>query len=174
MLLPMEASALENRSDSSPPVSRLQRGLSATSIAILILLAGGGAAFSSGEVLIGVPSFGFVVLASFAALFTWTSGVTGLSGFLIPVLTIVLASAVPAGSSLLLFSGRPLFVIALAGLVLSVVARAAVPPKTVLLPAFFAVYAFVAFQSQTRVGPDGDEPQYLMVAQSILQDHDLA
>lgn len=170
----MEAKVPENRPDSFPSVSRLQRGLSAASVAVLILLAGGSAAFSNEQVLIGVPSFALIVLASFASLFTWTSGATGLAGFLTPVFAILLASVVPATSSFLLFSGRPLFVVALAGLVLAVVARRAVPPKFVLLPALFAIYAFVGFQSQTRVGPDGDEPQYLMVAQSILQDHDLA
>ncbi|MFI5183618.1 MAG: hypothetical protein ACHQNV_04405, partial [Vicinamibacteria bacterium] len=34
-------------------------------------------------------------------------------------------------------------------------------------------YMVVAARTQARVGPEGDEPQYLMVADSLLRDHDL-
>src|SRR5262249_18918765 len=42
------------------------------------------------------------------------------------------------------------------------------------LPVVALVYGLAAARVQTQVGPEGDEPHYLMVADSLLRDHDLA
>jgi hypothetical protein len=48
------------------------------------------------------------------------------------------------------------------------------PPPWLLLPVAFAIYATVATRVQAQVGPEGDEPHYLMVADSLLRDHDVS
>ena len=150
--------------------------VSAIIVGLLILLAGGGAAAHLSGVLIGVPSMGVVALSILAAAFTRASGLTGLSGFLLPIGAVSIYALAPSepASPLLLFTGRPLFALALAALVLAVMARGGRPPRGWLLPVFFAIYAAVAFEAQMKVGPEGDEPQYLMVAESLIRDHDLA
>jgi hypothetical protein len=45
--------------------------------------------------------------------------------------------------------------------------------RKLLFPVALAVYVTIAARAQSRVGPQGDEPQYLMVAESLLRDHDL-
>jgi hypothetical protein len=141
-------------------------------VVLLVVLAGGSAAASGSGAAIGVPSLRILALGALAGGLTWASGVKGLAGFLLP------ASAVFVGAlvlpSLLLFSGRPLLAFVFAALVMAVAASGKRPPRALLLPFFFALYSTVSYQAQTRVGPDGDEPQYLMVTQSLIRDHDLA
>jgi hypothetical protein len=72
-----------------------------------------------------------------------------------------------------MFSGPPLLAFAFAGLTLAVAARRPRPPRWLLLPFFLVLYSAVSYRVQTRVGPDGDEPQYLMISESIISDHDL-
>ncbi len=45
--------------------------------------------------------------------------------------------------------------------------------RRALVPSLFAVYALAAARVQSQVGPEGDEPHYLMVAESLLRDRDL-
>ena len=42
------------------------------------------------------------------------------------------------------------------------------------LPIVSIAYLIGAAQVQRQVGPEGDEPHYLMVADSLLRDHDLS
>ena len=155
--------------------SRVSRGVSSATVALLVVLAGSGAATHLDGVLIGLPSVSTLALATLLGAAVWASGLTGLGGFLVPASAVLFGSLFPpASSSLLLFSGRPLFAFVLAALFLAVVAQGKKLPKALLLPVFFALYACVAYRAQTRVGPDGDEPQYLMVAESLIRDHDLA
>jgi hypothetical protein len=150
------------------------RLVSLGSVSMLALLAGAGAAAHPEGVLIGVPSAGVVVLAVLAGALIRVSGLEAAGGFLLPILGVVLGSLFwPSFAPLLLFSGRPLFAFVLAALFLAVVAWRARPPRGLLLPLVFAIYAGVSYEVQTRVGPDGDEPQYLMVAESLIRDHDL-
>jgi len=149
--------------------------LAPAAVAVLVLLAGAGAAADPEGVRFGMPSFTVVALSALATAIMRASGVRGLGWFLLPACAAILSTLLPeSASSFRLFSGAPLFVFVLASLVLAIGARRPSPPKGLLLPAFFAIYAGVAYQAQTRVGPDGDEPQYLMVAESILRDGDLA
>ena len=68
------------------------------------------------------------------------------------------------------WSGPPLLAAALGALLLW---RMPVIPARVLLPLVAVVYAGAALRVQSQVGAEGDEPHYLMVAESLLRDHDL-
>src|SRR5258705_745308 len=51
------------------------------------------------------------------------------------------------------------------------------PPRwasAAFLPVIALVYGLAAAHVQAQVGPQGDEPHYLMVADSLLRDHDLS
>jgi hypothetical protein len=153
-------------------VSKWGSGLS---VATLIVLAGGGAARHPEGLCLGLPSLAIIGLAVAACVAVSVSGVRGLGGLLLPAFFALAASVfLPAGSSFLLFSGPPLFAFALAGAALAAARWGRCPHRSALLPAFIVIYSLVAYEAQTRVGPDGDEPQYLMVAESLVRDHDLA
>jgi len=154
--------------------SRADRAVSAGALALLAVLAFSGAALDQSGARVGVPSAGALALGGLGGAFAWASGVSGLAGFLLPASALFIGAALlPVSSPLLLFSGRPLLAFTFAGLALAVAASGRRPPKWLLLPFFFALYAGVSYQVQTRVGPDGDEPQYLMVSESLIRDHDL-
>ena len=51
---------------------------------------------------------------------------------------------------------------------------AEVPWRPWFLPLVSIAYLLAAAQTQRQVGPEGDEPHYLMVADSLLRDHDLS
>ena len=171
----MEVRNLSGPAVPAPPPPLPGRIASAVTVTLLVVLAAGGASAVSDGVAIGLPSAGSAALGALAGALTWVSGITGLAGFLLPAIAaFVGAFALPASVSLLLFSGRPLFAFALAALALAAWASGRRPPRALLLPFFFALYAGVSYQVQSRVGPDGDEPQYLMVSESLLRDHDLA
>lgn len=157
------------------PKAMASRWGSSLSVALLVLLAGGGAARHPEGVWLGLPSLVIIGLALAAGVVVFVSRAGWLGGFLLPAVVALVASVwLPAGSSLLLFSGPPLFALALAGVVLAASNWGRCPHRSALLPAFVVIYSLVAYQAQTRVGPDGDEPQYLMVAESLVRDHDLA
>jgi hypothetical protein len=154
--------------------STASRRVSSVTMALLVVLASGGAATQVDGVAIGVPSLTVLTVSVMSASLVWFSGVGSLGGFLLPAGAVFVAAFLrPAWPSLLLFSGHPLFAFVCAGLVLAVVAFGRRPPLEMLLPVFFLLYAGVSYRAQTRVGPDGDEPQYLMVAESLIRDHDL-
>src|SRR6185436_13638812 len=115
------------------------------------LLAVGGAASRPGGVLLGAPAplHLAVVIAVGALLVAPMPGVRALSG-------------------------PPLFALALAGVVAALASSRWRPPRGLFFPVMLAVYAVVAARAQLQVGPQGDEPHYLMVADSILRDHDVS
>ena len=93
------------------------------------------------------------------------------SAFSLPLSCCWRAPACPGWRAL---SGPPLLALGLAG---AVVALAHARPRVsrfVFLPAVLVLYAFVSVRVQVQVGPRGDEPHYLMVAESLLRDHDLS
>lgn len=143
----------------------------AVAVSLLVLLGGAGASWSAAGLSLGVPSLMTVLLALVAGGFVLRSSAPGLTGLLLLPALSAAAIFVPG---LRLFSGPPLFAFALAGGVLAIASRRLQPPRWALLPVFIAVYSFVAWQARTHVGPDGDEPQYLMVAESLVRDHDFA
>ena len=71
-------------------------------------------------------------------------------------------------------AGPPIAVLVIAAAVL---ALAAAPPRwsaAAFLPVVALVYGLAAARVQAQVGPQGDEPHYLMVADSLLRDRDLS
>ena len=174
MFARMEVSPSPKSPVPGPRPSRADRAVSSGAVALLCVLGLSGAARGGSGAMMGVPSAAALGAGALAAALAWASGVSGLSAFLLPASALLIGAAfLPGSEPLLLFSGPPLLAFALAGLLVAVVALGRKPPRGLLLPIFFTLYAGVAYQVQTRVGPDGDEPQYLMVSESLIRDHDL-
>jgi hypothetical protein len=157
-----------------PDVSRWRLG--AGGLCLVALLGAGGAAARPGGILLGMPGF---AVAGGVLLVTVAAGVSrrgrepliACAGLLAPAL-LVLSGASLAGVRA--FSGAPLLALALAGLAIVAVGVGRWPPRWVFLPVVFLLYVVVAGRAQLQVGPRGDEPHYLMVADSLLRDGDLS
>ena len=141
----------------------------------VFLLALSGAASAPSGLLVGVPStveMAFAVLAT-AALAAATGLRQGKPALgLIPLL-ILMATGIPI-PGLGALTGGPLLAPALA---LAAVALATARPawaRRAFIPALLVLHLVAAARVQTQVGPEGDEPHYLMVAASLLEDGDLA
>jgi hypothetical protein len=141
----------------------------------LALLGAGGAAASPDGLLLGIPGLGGVARVALAAIVLLAlanrDAARPVLGFLPIPLLLLLGAPVPGLRAL---SGPPLLAIAAAGTVL-VLAQTRTPTARVLFfPIVLTLYLGVAARVQAQVGPKGDEPHYLMVADSLLRDHDLA
>jgi hypothetical protein len=148
----------------------------ALGIALVVLLAFGGAAAEGTSAQFGLPSL--AAAAVVAALLLAIVLVPGLrarlpigNGLLLP-LALLLSGLPLAGVRAL--SGPPLAALALASLALVLAGARVRLPRTAFLPLAFAVLVVFAGRSHVRVGPEGDEPHYLMVAESLLRDHDVS
>lgn len=148
--------------------------LRALGVAALVLLSGMGTASATFGLRFGLPHPACVLAALSAAWLARSTDLPGLRGFLLPLGALTAAALVPAAAALRLFTGSALGPFAAALLVSLAWASGRRPPRQALLPFFFAAYALVGWQARVRVGPDGDEPQYLMVAESLRRDHDFA
>ncbi len=71
-------------------------------------------------------------------------------------------------------SGPPLLALGLAGVAVALAHARPRVSRLVFLPVVLVLYATVSVRVQLQVGPRGDEPHYLMVAESLLRDHDLS
>jgi hypothetical protein len=71
-------------------------------------------------------------------------------------------------------SGPPLLALALAGGLLLLPGSGFRVPRAAFLPLVFALLTLAAARAHVRVGPEGDEPHYLMVAESLLRDGDVS
>lgn len=148
--------------------------------AVLVLLSGlalGGAARAAdGGVLQGLPPLSaWAVVAVGAALLAARSedrAACAAVGGLWPLPVVILLAGAP-WPGLGALTGRPLASLALAGFVLLWLARRPRIPGWLFVPAVFAVQLATGAQSAVRVGPQGDEPHYLVVTESLLRDHDL-
>jgi hypothetical protein len=149
--------------------------LGACGVAVPALLAAGGAAARPGGVWLGVPSptMTALVVAGGLALAWATRARPALAaaGLLVPV-ALLLAGVPLAGVRAL--SGPPLAALALAGLGIVVAKAGWWPPRVLFVPLVFSVLVVAAGRRHALVGPQGDEPHYLMVADSILRDRDLS
>jgi hypothetical protein len=152
------------------------RGLSGLAVVTALALAGlGGAASTPGEgLLLGIPAVPLVVAGiGLAVLFGRLAGVEAFGaglGLAVP-LALLVAPRLPGVAAL---SGPPLLALAAAGMLAVLSSRVVkVPPAAAVFAIVGVAYALVAWRVQESVGPHGDEPHYLMVAQSLLQDHDL-
>jgi len=150
--------------------------LGAFGIAFTALLAAGGAAADGSSLWLGLPTLG-----SFAAIVAGVGGLALVPGCRdrlplaagLPLVILPLVAGLPLAGVRAL-SGPPLFALALAAVAL-VVAGADWPVRRGLfLPLAFAVLVVAAGRSHVAVGPQGDEPHYLMVADSLLRDGDLS
>jgi hypothetical protein len=151
------------------------RGLAGWAVLAGLILAGlGGAAAEPDGILVGLPGpvTALVVLALVAAAIRWLGIEAGgpLIGLGVPLVLLLILGHLPGVRAL---SGWPLLALAAAGLVTLLVGRGWMPPRRALLPVILVLYAAIAWRVQARVGPHGDEPHYLMVAESILRDRDL-
>src|SRR5688572_22672633 len=140
----------------------------------LLWLGLGGAASRPDGILLGMPGPVAAVLAVAAAIALaarlGTSAGASCLGFL-PVPLLLLLAPWPGLRAL---SGPPALALALAGLAAAMVSARGRPPARLFFPLILILYCVVAARAQAQVGPQGDEPHYLMVADSILRDHDVS
>lgn len=139
-------------------------------VAGLGLAAAGGAASHPGGWQIGLPPLpaaaGLLALTAGAA---WRRPEWGRLGLgLLPFL-VGLAIGVPPGQAPA-WSGAWLWAPLLAWVLLAGGGRL---PQALFVPVVLAVHLTQAARVQSQVGPEGDEPHYLMVAESLLRDADL-
>ncbi len=168
--------AAQNPVPSMPPRRALATVAGATGVAVPALLAAGGAAARPGGVWLGFPTSeaGLAIVAgtlAIAALAWRGRALPACGGLLAPV--VLLAAAVPLAGVRAL-SGPPLVALALAGVALALAGSGWRPSRALFLPLVFAVLVAAAGRTLAHVGPEGDEPHYLMVAESILRDGDLS
>ncbi len=141
-------------------------------LATVACLAGGGAAARPNGILLGVPGAAalllILVVSTLAATWGAASSPARAGLGLLPPLVLLLSGLLLPGVRAV--SGPPLLALVLA--VLAVVLSQTAPPlpRSVFLPAVFLLYAAVAARAQLQVGPQGDEPQYLMVADSLWRE----
>lgn len=144
-------------------------------LATAALLALGGAASAPGGILLGAPRIPWaaVVLVALAGVVFragWPSGSVGLG--LLPLLVLVLSGLrAPEARAL---TGPPLVAPVLAAVILALGSRRRPLPSWVFPAVVLVVHLTMAWRLHVQVGPNGDEPHYLMVADSLLRDGDLA
>jgi hypothetical protein len=141
-------------------------------VAALLVGLGGGARSPEGWQL-GLPSAAMTVGACLlgVGLAIWAPGRGRFGLGLLPVLGLVLLGVEVPGVRAL--AGAPLLALVFGAACLGL---ASDPPgwsRRLFLPVVTLIYLFAAGQAQRQVGPEGDEPHYLMVAESLLRDHDL-
>jgi hypothetical protein len=148
--------------------------LGALFLFLTTLLALGGAAARPGGLWLGLPGPVAVVLASAVVLLVWRQGKGSLALGLATATVVLplLAGAHFAGVAA--FSGPVLLALLLAVLAVVAARTGLRTPGILFLPAIFFLYAAAAARVQQQVGPEGDEPHYLMVAESLLRDGDLS
>ena len=133
----------------------------------------GGAARAPEGWQLGLPSAAAIVGACLvgAGLAVWAPerGRFGLG--LLPVLALVLLGVDLPGVRAL--AGGPLLALGLGALSLGLASDPFGWSRRLFLPVVTVVYLFAAGQVQRQVGPEGDEPHYLMVSDSLVRDHDL-
>jgi hypothetical protein len=143
--------------------------------ALALLIAAGGAASAPSGWRLGVPGGTALALCAIGLGLIGVVAGSGAGRLLLavaPVLLLVLVGLPVPGVAP--WAGPPLAVLVLAGVV---AALAGAPPRktaAAFLPVVALVYGLAAARVQAQVGPEGDEPHYLMVADSLLRDHDVS
>ena len=148
----------------------------AAALLMLVLLALGGAALRPGGVWLGLPSPTGALAAclGLGVLLLWRPSRDALSsgvGWASPA--VLLVAGVPLAAVRAL-SGPVLLVFVAAALVVALAALGRRSPQILFLPLVFLLFVCAGARSSVRVGPQGDEPHYLMVADSLLRDHDVS
>lgn len=136
------------------------------------MLALGGAARRDAGWTLGWPGWGVALALGAAVTVLALRSVQGQGrvflGLSVAVLPLLIG--LPLGGVRAL-SGAPLLALVVAALLLR---RAKPWSGRMFLPLMLVVYAGVALRVQSSVGAEGDEPHYLMVAESLLRDADVA
>src|SRR5262245_15991164 len=145
-------------------------------LAVLGALAVGGAASRPSGIALGLPGVAGLALVAGTLVLLWVArgreGPAPPSGWL--VFLPLLLAIWPGAPGLKALSGPPLAVPALAAMVLALPRRPPRRSSMAFLPVVLTIYGVAAWRVQSQVGAEGDEPHYLMVAESLLRDHDLA
>ncbi len=148
--------------------------LGSLTLALLAVLWLGGAAARPRGLWLGTPG-AFALLGVGvglgAAWMIWRGRLSLGLGMAPVVLALLLGLPLPGVAAV---SGPVLLPMLLAVLVLLLAQTPPRLPRALVLPAIFILYAAAAARTQQQVGPEGDEPHYLMVAESLLSDHDLS
>lgn len=158
------------------PGRKARGGLGLACLFLMALLGLGGAAATPEGTLLGLPTpAAFAGLLAAAAALAWLApGEAGSLGLgLAPfLLALPFAAWVPG---LKAWTGPPLLALVLGTVFLAASKWLSRPMlQRALLPSLLAVYALAAWRVQVQVGPEGDEPHYLMVADSLLRDRDVS
>jgi hypothetical protein len=143
--------------------------------AVALALGLAGAASSPAGLVLGVPSAielagAATAVASIAWIAGWRAGSPGLG--LVPLLAVLLVGLRIPGLGA--WTGGPLIVLPMA---IAIIALARAQPawaRRAFIPVLLVVHLAAAARAQMQVGAEGDEPHYLMVAASLLEDGDLA
>lgn len=144
-------------------------------LALVALLGWGGAAAAPEGVLLGVPSAGGIALVAVGlALLVVAGGRPGVRACLGLVSVPLLLFSGLSVPGLRALSGPPLLGLAAAGVVLAMAERHPALSRRLFFPAVLLLYTATASRVQSQVGPEGDEPHYLMVADSLLRDGDIS
>jgi hypothetical protein len=145
-------------------------------LAVVVLLGAGGAASTPEGWQWGLAhpvAWAAILAGALVAARRWPeAGAPGLG--LLPVLVLGLLGLPLPGARAL--TGGPLFALAAACglLILPRTARGPAVLERAFLPVVGLACCIGSFQVQRQVGAEGDEPHYLMVAESLLHDGDLA
>lgn len=150
-------------------------GLGLACLAFMAIVGAGGAAATPDGVLLGAPSAAGLLGAVWILLLAWrlrgesSSLGLGLAPFVIGLPFVQWIPGIKA------WTGPPLWAPLLGVLLLLSWKRLEGPlARRALLPCMLAVYGLAAWRVQGQVGPEGDEPHYLMVADSLLRDGDVS
>ncbi len=148
--------------------------LGALGLFLTTVLSLAGAAARPGGLWLGLPRPLTLVLAAAVVLLVGRQGKVSLALGLgtMPVLVPLLAGAHLPGVAA--FTGPVLLALLLAVLAVVAARTGLRTPGALFLPVIFLIYAAAAARVQQKVGPEGDEPHYLMVAESLLRDGDLS
>jgi hypothetical protein len=161
--------------ESAPMPPRVREIAGWATGAVALGVAAGGVASSLDGFLLGLPSLPLALAVGLGLAALAIAAGRRASLWLLavaPVLLLVIVGVRLPGVAAL--AGPPIAVLVIAGALL---ALAAAPPRwgaAAFLPVIALVYGLAAARVQSQVGPQGDEPHYLMVADSLLRDHDLS
>ncbi len=153
---------------------RLAAGLGWTTAALAVVTAAGGVAARPGGWALGAPTLGAALGGLVALALLARAAGPGAGRLLLaaapPVVAVVAGLTLPGVGGL---SGPPILAVVLAAAAAALAAAAPRWSGWAFLPVVAALYLGVAARVQHEVGPQGDEPHYLMVADSLWRDHDL-
>ena len=142
---------------------------------LVLLLGLAGAAASPAGLLVGRPTVAESVLAAVVIVAlvaaTGVRAATPAAG-LIPLLALIASGIRVPGLGAL--TGGPLIALALAVAAGALASAHPTWARRAFVPVLLVLHLVAAARVQRQVGPEGDEPHYLMATASILQDGDLA